>query len=141
MVRFDVLGPVLLSLGGCAVVAAGLADLAFMPAVGTVVAAPAGGVLSHSLCVDGSQYALSLAQQFSDTRSWRIENGGTWFTQYPFGRANPGARDAAYYVDASVGVGTPTYDPFSIADGHVLRIDAQPRSRGWSRPISTVTTS
>jgi beta-glucanase (GH16 family) len=84
--------------------------------------------------LDGSLYALSFAQRFSDTRSWRNENGGSWFTQYPFGRANPGARDAAYYVDAGAGVGTPNYDPFSISDGNVLRIDAQPAThiRGLS---------
>lgn len=67
-------------------------------------------------------------QQFSDVNSWRVPKGGSWFTDYPWGRANPGANDAAYYMDKSLGLGNPVYDPFSLSNGDLLAIEAQPVS-------------
>jgi len=78
------------------------------------------------LCLNNTLYTTSFVQQFSDVNSWRVyPDGGQWYTGYPWGRTNPGAHDAAFYIDKSLGLGNPVYDPFGLSNG-VLSIEAQP---------------
>ena len=80
-----------------------------------------------SACFDGVHYAPTFEQTFSDAVRWRAANGGKWVDEYPWGRSNPGAKDAAYYSDSSDGLAA---DPFAIVDGRVLRIEAKPAPPG-----------
>ena len=76
-------------------------------------------------CVGGKVYQSTLIQNFHDVNSWRQYYGGLWATEYAWGRTNPGADDAAYYIDKTEGLGTPVYDPFRVR-GNSLDIEAQP---------------
>ncbi|HEY4442544.1 MAG TPA: glycoside hydrolase family 16 protein [Candidatus Elarobacter sp.] len=71
------------------------------------------------ICIGNTRYEITFDGTFAPFR--RYERGsGTWETAFPWGRTNPGARDAALYVDRdfAVGGGPPLgLDPFSLSDG------------------------
>jgi hypothetical protein len=52
-------------------------------------------------CIEGTEYTQSFSDNFS---SFPNVNGvsGQWQTSYLWGRTNPGALDAAYYIDSSI---------------------------------------
>lgn len=76
-----------------------------------------------NICLGGTSYHRSLTSVFNDAQSWRQSDGGIWATEYPWGRTNPGADDAAFHLDETQGLG---YDPFSYdASTRALAIQAQ----------------
>ncbi len=82
--------------------------------------------------MNNALYTTSFVQAFSDVDSWRNDNGGQWFTGYQWDRSNPTAGDAAYYMDKSLALGNPVYDPFGtiVAGGaNALTIAARPVSQ------------
>jgi beta-glucanase (GH16 family) len=99
------------------------------PTAGATPATPTPGPTPSagpgSLCFNNALYTVSFQQQFSDLESWRVSHGGSWYSGYPWGRANPGADDAAYYMDQSLGLGSPVYDPFGLSGG-ALTLTALP---------------
>jgi beta-glucanase (GH16 family) len=83
---------------------------------------------SAPLCVAGVRYTVTFDGEFATfSRYDGTRADGTWDTTYSWGRTNPGAKDAALYVDPSFTLpnGTaPGLDPFSVAGG-VLMITAR----------------
>jgi len=77
-----------------------------------------------TMCLNSNQYAQTLDQEFMED-GWRRSTGtNEWAKEYPWGRTNPNAGDAAYHISGAQGLGNPIYDPFSIVNGNTLAIQA-----------------
>ncbi|HTW86145.1 MAG TPA: glycoside hydrolase family 16 protein [Candidatus Sulfotelmatobacter sp.] len=80
------------------------------------------------LCLNGTRYVVTFDDEFSSFRPYDPATGrGVWDTAYTWGRMNPGARDAAMYVDPGFGVQHGVslgLNPFSVS-GDGLTITAR----------------
>ena len=94
----------------------------------TVAASPA----TPPLCLNGTRYAVTFDDEFTSFRPYEPASGrGVWDTAYTWGRTNPGAHDAALYVDPGFAVkhdGAPLgLNPFSVSpDGLTITASVAP---------------
>jgi beta-glucanase (GH16 family) len=92
------------------------------------------------LCLNGTRYVITFDDEFTSFRPYDSTTGqGIWDTAYTWGRTNPGAHDAALYVDPGFAAkrGGPALglNPFSVsADGLVITASAAPPALATMTP-------
>ena len=95
----------------------------------TVAASPA---TQPPLCLNGTRYGVTFDDEFTSFRPYDPKTQqGVWDTTYTWGRTNPGAHDAALYVDPGFALrrGEPPLglNPFAVSgDGLTITARAAP---------------